>query len=150
MHQTPTTPIIDSIAKLLKTSPRWAGTATDLLHEIAVTTVTAPALSHHLRRHKNHLASHNITLNFTRKHGGSRMIKLTTTAPHAYPPTMKSIATRTPKPSARSWSESEMRPIAARASPQVPSPSPQPPAPAEQRDAYNEINGQANQRRHVS
>jgi hypothetical protein len=127
MHQTPTTPIIDSIAKLLKTSPRWAGTATDLLHEIAVTTVTAPALSHHLRRHKNHLASHNITLNFTRKHGGSRMIKLTTTAPHAYPPTMKSIATRTPKPSARSWSESEMRPIAARASPQVP--SPKPPAP---------------------
>jgi hypothetical protein len=76
LNQTPTTPIIESVAALLKFSPQWAGTATDLLHEIAVTTVTAPALSHHLRRHKNHLASQNITLHFTRKHGGSRMIML--------------------------------------------------------------------------
>jgi hypothetical protein len=85
LNQTPTTPILESIAALLKTSPQWAGTATDLLHEIAVITVTAPALSHHLRCHKNHLASQNITLNFTRKHGGSRVIKLAATAPHAYP-----------------------------------------------------------------
>jgi hypothetical protein len=86
MNQTPTTPIVESIAALLKISPQWAGTATDLLHEIAVTTVTAAALSHHLRGHKNHLASQNITLHFTRKHGGSRVIKLATIAPHAaYP-----------------------------------------------------------------
>ena len=85
MNQAPTTPILESIATLLKTSPQWAGTATDLLHEIAVTTVTAPALSHHLRCHKNHLASQNIALNFKRKHGGSRVITLATTAPHAYP-----------------------------------------------------------------
>jgi hypothetical protein len=85
LNQTPTTPILESIATLLKTSPQWTGTATDLLHEIAVTTVTAPALSHHLRCHKNHLASQNITLNFKRKHGGSRVITLATTAPQAYP-----------------------------------------------------------------
>jgi hypothetical protein len=85
MHQTPTTPILESIAALLKTSSQWAGTATDLLHEIAVTTVTAPALSHHLRRHKNHLASQNIALNFKRKHGGSRVITLATTSQHPYP-----------------------------------------------------------------
>jgi hypothetical protein len=85
LNQTPTTPILESVATLLKTSPQWAGTATDLLHEIAVTAVTAPALSHHLRCHKNHLASQNIALNFKRKHGGSRVITLATTAPHAYP-----------------------------------------------------------------
>jgi putative DNA primase/helicase len=76
MNQTPTTPILESVAELLKTSPQWTGTATDLLHEIAVTTVTAPALSHHLRTHKNHLASQNISVYFTRKHGGSRVITL--------------------------------------------------------------------------
>jgi hypothetical protein len=84
LNETLTTPILESIAALLKTAPQWAGTATDLLHEIAVTTVTAPALSHHLRSHKNHLASQNITLHFTRKHGGSRLIKLATTT-NAYP-----------------------------------------------------------------
>ncbi len=76
MNQTPTTPILESVAELLKTSPQWTGTATDLLHEIAVTTVTAPSLSHHLRSHKNHLASQNIMVHFTRKHGGSRTITL--------------------------------------------------------------------------
>jgi len=76
MNQSPTTPILDSLAEFLKTSPQWTGTASDLLHQIAVTTVTAPALSHHLRSHKNHLASQNISVHFTRKHGGSRIITL--------------------------------------------------------------------------
>ena len=83
MNQAPTTPILESVAEFLKTSPQWTGTATDLLHEIAVTTVTAPALSHHLRSHKNQLASQNIALHFTRKHGGSRQITLTTSGARA-------------------------------------------------------------------
>jgi hypothetical protein len=104
LNEIPATPIIDSIAAFVENQATWTGTATDLLHEISVTSVTAAvtanALSHHLRCHKNLLESKNIQLTFTRRHGGSRLIVLTIThslpTTHNPPPTTSGAPRRPP------------------------------------------------------
>jgi hypothetical protein len=89
LNEIPTTPILESIAALLQKTTQWTGTASDLLLEIGVTSVTAHALSHHLRRYQNNLESRGIHVTFTRNKA-SRVITLekspTATLPHSPEP----------------------------------------------------------------
>jgi hypothetical protein len=84
LNEIPTTPILESISTLLAKTPQWTGTASDLLLEIGVTSVTAHALSHHLRRYQNNLESRNIHVTFTRTKG-ARTITLEQSPPPAVP-----------------------------------------------------------------
>lgn len=81
LNSTPTTPVLESIAAFLEKTPQWTGTATDLIYEIGVTSVTAHGISHHLRRHNNLLESKNIRVTFTRVHNGARLITLDRATP---------------------------------------------------------------------
>jgi len=72
-------PVVDAVRRLLRDTPRWSGTASDLLDLLGPlpSSQNPRALSQQLHKCAFHLNRSGIALKFHRLHGGVRMIRLT-------------------------------------------------------------------------